>query len=75
MRVSLVPRLSYFLVSKTEDILNRTLKDKRLHKKGKIHTFWVLQAQEPLEDQTSTPCNWLLSSQLEKGEFLILHTA
>ena len=72
MRVSLVPRLSYFLVSKTEDILNRTLKDKRLHKKGKIHTFWVLQAQE---DQTSTPCNWLLSSQLEKGEFPILHTA
>ena len=72
MRVSLGPHLSYFLVSKTEDILNRTLKDKRLHKKGKIHTFWVLQAQE---DQTSTPCNWLLSSQLEKGEFLILHTA
>ena len=72
MRVSLVPRLSYFLVSKTEDILNHILKDKRLHKKGKIYTFWVLQAQE---DQTSTPCNWLLSSQLEKGEFLILHTA
>ena len=72
MRASLVPRLSYFLVSKTEDILNRILKDKRLHKKGKIHTFWVLQAQE---DPTSTPCNWLLSSQLEKEEFLILHTA
>ena len=37
-----------------------------------MHTFQALQAQE---DLTSTPGNWLLSSQLEKGEFLILHMA
>ena len=66
MRVSLVPRLSYFLVSKTEDILNYPQRQKATQKKEKMHTFWVLQAQE---DPTSTPCNWLLSSQLENENF------